>query len=139
VPANLKDGQPHLIRARILGTTNELRNSPKPFQAVTCDGFLENVSASEIVGWAVDRARLDASVDVEILDGTNLLATVKADLYREDLKKSGLGNGQHKFRLIVPASLKDGQPHAIHARLADTKIELRNSPKTLVAPPPRKP
>jgi hypothetical protein len=149
IPDSLKDGKPHLMRARIAGTTNELRNSPKTFpstqaiqpnQPAVFEGFLEHVSATEVIGWAVDRSRPGEPVEVEILDGDKPLATVKADLYREDLKRAGLSDGRHQFRFAVPASLRDGQSHPIHVRFAGTKAELNKSPKNLEAPPPpRKP
>jgi hypothetical protein len=139
VPTKLKDGTPHLIHARIASTKTELGGSPQTLLASAHEGHLDLASGTEICGWAWNPAEPDASVDVEILDDQTLLATVKADIYRKDLEKAGFGDGKHAFRMVVPAGLKDGKPHPIRARVAATKTELRNSPKTVLLsfPPTR--
>ena len=109
------------------------RRSAKP-AAPSHEGHLERVSNTEIVGWAWERAKPDAPVEVELLDDNVPIAVVKADGYRVDLAKAGLGNGKHKFRHAVPARLKDGKPHFITARIVGTKIALQNGPQVLLVP-----
>jgi hypothetical protein len=67
------------------------------------------------------------------MTGTKLLATVKADLFRQDLLNIGRGNGSHGFVYPTPTSLKDGQPHTITVRFAGTTRALSSAPKTLNA------
>src|SRR5207249_4043766 len=80
---------------------------------------LDLADCRRIAGWAWARAQPAAPIQVEILDGETRLGTVTADMHRDDLAKNGKGNGNHGFSLVVPPSLKDGQPHAISARVAD--------------------
>ena len=92
-------------------------------------GFLEAVNDTQIVGWAWDRNRPDEAVTVNILDGKRLLESVKADGLRRDLVDAKCGTGKYGFLVSMPASMKDGQLHEIHAVVADTNFELEHSPK----------
>ncbi len=139
-PDSLKDGKLHLVSARITHSKAELTNSPVAFSfraAKPALGRLESVTASEISGWAWNPAEPDSSVTVEILEGDSLLATAKADIYREDLKRGGSGNGQHRFRVQLPAVLKDGKSHLIRAQIVGSKAELANSPLQVTIPTPK--
>ena len=94
-------------------------------------GCLDIVSADVISGWAMDGTKPTSPVPVDVYDRDTLLASVPARDFRKDLLDRGRGDGNHAFRLATPASLKDGQPHTIHAKCAG--VELRSSPKTLPA------
>jgi hypothetical protein len=93
-------------------------------------GVLETAHDSLISGWAWRTDDPDDPVDVELLDGQTLIATVKADHFRQDLLDSKIGNGKHSFEFPTPESLKDGKPHEIHARIAGTGFVLKDSPKS---------
>jgi hypothetical protein len=101
-------------------------------------GFLEAVHNSQIIGWAWDRNRPEEPVSVTILDGTKVLTSVKADLPRKDLLDGKVGTGNYGFAVPTPATLKDGQPHEIHAIVSGTDFELKNSPKRYKSPPAKK-
>ena len=94
-------------------------------------GSLDVVNANVIAGWAMDGKKPTSPVTVDIYDGDTLLASVPARDFRKDLLDRGRGDGNHGFRLATPASLKDGQPHTIHAKCGG--VELLSSPKTLPA------
>ena len=94
-------------------------------------GHLDFVNADVIAGWAMDGTKPTSPVTVDIYDGATLLASVPARDFRKDLLDRGRGDGKHAFRLATPASLKDGQPHTIHAKCAG--VELWSSPKTFPA------
>jgi hypothetical protein len=93
-------------------------------------GWLDGVTAEVIGGWAWDGNKPDSPVEVDIFDGDKKLATVVADVFREDLLKEKIGNGKHGFTYPTPGSLKDGKTHTIRARIAGTDTELTGSPKT---------
>jgi hypothetical protein len=97
-------------------------------------GHHDVTNNKEIYGWAWDATQPDTAISVDIYDGDNLLATVKADVFRKDLIKKGNG-GKHGFRHYTPASLRDGKPHSIRVRFAGTNIDLRNSPKLVTLLP----
>jgi hypothetical protein len=92
-------------------------------------GFLEAAHNAAIIGWAFDRNRPDEPVSVTILDGDKVLTSVQADVFRKDLLDGKIGTGKHGFAVPMPASLKDGKPHEIHAVVSGTNVELKNSPR----------
>ena len=100
-------------------------------------GFLERVGCERIDGWAWDEQQPDTPIAVEIYDGATLLMTVTADRLRSDLVAARKGNGRHSFVVTTPPSLKDGQTHEIHAKIAEWGIELERSPQSLQCPDAR--
>jgi len=99
----------------------------------TFDGFHESADLTSICGWAWDSTRPDTPIDVDIYDGETHLAIVPANLFREDLLQSGIGNGIHSFIYAVPMRLRDGQPHTIRVMVAGTAIPLRRTPQQINA------
>ena len=98
---------------------------PSPF-----DGFLEAVNNAEIVGWVWRKDDPGQTLEVEIFDGDTSLGKVRADVARADLQSAGIGDGQHGFRMEMPAEIRDGQPHRIAVRVTGAAWELHKSPKT---------
>jgi hypothetical protein len=101
----------------------------------TSEGNLELVDDRAILGWAWDSARPNAAVSVDIFDGDDLLATVRADLYRQDLVNAGKGDGRHGFIYPVPETLRDGRTHRIRVRVTGTRTNLHGTPQTMGTPP----
>jgi hypothetical protein len=91
---------------------------------------LDVVNERFIAGWVWNRQEPARSVEISIYDGDKLLATIPADLKRDDLQKQGIGNGHNGFRFPAPASLRDGQKHTICVRVAATQEGLNGSPKS---------
>jgi hypothetical protein len=97
------------------------------------EGFLDRVDYEAIGGWAYDVRQRDRPLDIEIYIGEVMLARVSADGLRRDLLMAGKGNGRHSFILPTPSGLRDGKPHSIRARVADSRFELDYSPSTMKA------
>jgi glucose/arabinose dehydrogenase len=94
-------------------------------------GFLDAAGCGIITGWAWDANQPNSSISVDIYDGTSLIATVPANVFREDLVNAGIGNGFHGFSFTVPQTLKNGMAHTIRARFPGTSTQLGNSPRTI--------
>ena len=58
-------------------------------------GRLEQVTRTLIAGWAMDPAAPGAPVTLELLIDDAAEGTLPARLYREDLEKAGIGDGNH--------------------------------------------
>jgi len=147
-PDRLKDGQPHTISVKYGDTNINLWNSP--FNSVSCvvpvppnyEGYLDLVDCGSIQGWAADRNQLNSSITVSIYEGGTLLATIPADKSRPDVGSYLGDNGMHGFNIPFPDRLKDGQPHIISAKYANTGTNLKGSPfssASCSAPPPPPP
>ncbi|MFC5409087.1 family 78 glycoside hydrolase catalytic domain [Larkinella bovis] len=99
------------------------------------DGYLDQVRCDSITGWAWNRDKPNLAIPVDFLAGptletASLIGTTSADIYRQDLKNAGKGNGAHGYRFKVPERIKDNQTHTIWGR-ADGLFVLKWSPKTL--------
>jgi Dolichyl-phosphate-mannose-protein mannosyltransferase len=94
-------------------------------------GFHDVADCRVIYGWAWDANQPNNLIDVDIYDGTTLLATISANVFRPDLLQAGVGNGYHSFTYPVDGLLKNGQPHLIRVKFAGTNIDLTNTPRTI--------
>jgi hypothetical protein len=95
------------------------------------EGYLDGADCMTIVGWAWDKNRPNTPVSVDIYDGSTRLATIVADIFRQDLLNARIGNGYHGFSYRLPSGLKDGQPRSILVRYSGTGINLGNSPRSI--------
>src|SRR6185369_8445214 len=71
--------------------------------------------------------------NVDLYDGTTLLATVPANGFRQDLKNAGIGNGSHGFSYTSP-SLYSGSQHSFTVRIAGSSVVLAGSQKSVGCP-----
>ncbi|HEY6347778.1 MAG TPA: VCBS repeat-containing protein [Candidatus Angelobacter sp.] len=94
-------------------------------------GYLDQADCTGIAGWAWNSAQNSSFINVDLYDGSTLLATVPTSLFRPDLPNAGIGNGYHAFYLASPAGLQDGSVHTISAKFGGTGISLSTSPKKL--------
>jgi len=94
-------------------------------------GYLDVANCSVIGGWAWNSSLPNSPINVDLYDGSALLTTVSANLFRSDLPGAGIGNGYHAFSFAPPASLWDGKTHTIAAKFGGTSISLSTSPKPL--------
>lgn len=76
-----------------------------PMKAVAYIGFVEQVSAGELAGWALDRSDLSKRTRIRVTSNGRLLGSVHCDLFREDLLKSGAGDGRYGFRIPFDPSV----------------------------------
>lgn len=89
-------------------------------------GFLDSVTCSVVRGWAWDANQPGASLSIDILDGTTLLATVAANQYRQDLANAGIGNGYHAFTWSPPGAFTTNR--SLTARVSGSSYTLVGSP-----------
>jgi hypothetical protein len=60
-------------------------------------GYFDSAGADAICGWLCRRSDLMAVVRLDVVRDGRVLATVAADMLREDLRKHGIGTGEHGF------------------------------------------
>jgi MYXO-CTERM domain-containing protein len=107
-------------------------------------GFLDEVSCTQVRGWAFDEDSGAAPINAYIsfnapLGDPNAVAlTTLASQQRDDLC-GPLGSCEHGFTTGVPRSLLDNQPHPVHGYAVDPQadpVQLGGSPAQLLCPPP---
>lgn len=96
------------------------------------DGYIYGADCGTFRGWAWDKNKINTPISVQILDGPNVIATIQADVFRQDLQTSGKGNGKHAFLFAIPESVKNNQPHFLSARITEGSFILKDSPKALI-------
>ena len=132
-PPALKNGAPHFITVRFSGTNTLLANTGRPVQCSEAPSFFgrhDGQGCNAIEGWAWDANDPNGTVNADIYDGTTLIGTVAATLYRQDLADA-VSSPYHGFIFKTPASLKDGQPHTITIKFGGTNTNLPlNTPRT---------
>ncbi|MDR3522013.1 MAG: Hint domain-containing protein [Acidocella sp.] len=97
-------------------------------------GYIDDLEAERIYGWAWMPEFPHEPVELEILDGDGVIAHVIADRFRPDLVKAGIGDGRHGFEVIFAGGLS-AAPHEIHVRQAGGGAALGRSPMILSARP----
>ena len=100
---------------------------PPPRYEITMD----IVDSERIHGWAWDANNPDRAVRLVIYDGNDIIATVAADDFRQDLFDAGKGNGRHAFDVPFPDELCDGREHLIHAQIAGEPPILDLAPRSV--------
>ncbi len=91
-------------------------------------GYLEFIESCSIVGWVANKTMDEDRLEVEILADGYPILHVKADNFRDDLKKAGYGDGKHGFNAMLPEFLFDGKEHVIEVREVSSGYQLHGSP-----------
>jgi|GEM_PF-1859076 len=132
-PASLKNGAVHTINLKFSGTNTLLSNTGRTIQCsqpASLWGRHDGQGCNAIEGWAWDANDPNGTVNVDIYDGSTLISTVAATLYRQDLADV-FGSPYHGFIFHTPSSLRDGQPHTITVKFGGTNTNLPlDTPRT---------
>jgi hypothetical protein len=131
LPLSAQNGQSQSISARISPSGPVLPGSPKTVSCAQPGGFLDQATCTMISGWAWDYNTPSISVNVDILSGSTVVATVPANEYRPDLYEGGIGTGYYGFSYTPGPALLNGQTQSISARVSQTTFILGDSPKSL--------
>jgi muconolactone delta-isomerase len=103
---------------------------------VPIEGYFRQVSETSIRGWCWDTARPDETLDVRIQVGDRVIACTKANLLRQDLLTSGIGNGHYGFRCDLPVELREDEKLGlrVHAVSSEGQSALRRLKSPIEAP-----
>ncbi len=91
-------------------------------------GNLDRVSHAEISGWVWDSSDPDKPVDVEIMDGAEVVLRVTADQSRPDLAEACMGHGNHGFTIQNLNGVFPLSRHRVRVRRASDGLDLPKSP-----------
>ncbi|RRB06636.1 putative Ig domain-containing protein [Larkinella rosea] len=104
------------------------------------DGYLDKLDCGGIRGWVWDRNKPNTPLTVEFYTESSpgnvtVLGSTLANIYRQDLKDAGKGNGAHAYNFTPPGSVTNGT--AIRARVLGSSYLLKGSPKAFQCAPAR--
>lgn len=94
-------------------------------QHLACEGYLDYVEGSRVVGWAYDPKLPDRRLTIEITRGAERQRAV-ADIAREDLRIAQKGDGKHGFVADFTAPFNGSDD--VRAHIIETEQELIGSP-----------
>ena len=103
-----RSGPPRLVRRLRALARRAGQAALKLAGRAPIEGFVDGEAAGEIRGWALDPSRPGRRVHVVAVCAGQVVAEALADLSRMDLVQDGRGDGQHGFRLRLPAAVLDG-------------------------------
>lgn len=98
---------------------------------MSLNGYVDALRETDIAGWAADDADLARQVSVEILVNGVVVATLRCSMFREDLRKAGLGDGCKAFHFDPRGYLCAGV-NAVEVRHAGTGARLVNGSGNLI-------
>ncbi len=93
-------------------------------------GYVEAVTTDRMLGWAWAPRAPELRAAVELRLGDEVVARATANQSREDLARSGIGDGCHAFELAIPESVRGRAGElAVFARAGDGEaVPLRAPP-----------
>ncbi|RRB18008.1 hypothetical protein EHT87_06970 [Larkinella knui] len=96
------------------------------------EGYLDKLDCGGIRGWVWDRNKANTPLTVEFYTESSpgnitVLGSTLANIYRQDLKDAGKGNGAHAYNFTAPAGLTNGT--LVLARILGSTYLLKGSPK----------
>lgn len=83
-------------------------------------GYVDILTESCISGWAADESDFGRQVFVDVLVNNLLIASIRAGVFRPDLRQAGIGDGCKSFQLDARPYLQPG-PNEIEVRHAGTE------------------
>ncbi len=90
--------------------------APKPLAvAPAIAGYIDAAKGLKVSGWAWNRADPAAVLEIEIRRDGEVAARGRADKFRADLEKAGVGDGRHAFEVMLETPITPGEGHAIEA------------------------
>jgi hypothetical protein len=139
-PEILKNGQARQLKVRVKNGNYTLIGGPK---TITCTaalpalyaGNFEAASCTTLKGWVWDKNYPNNVATVELVEGTTVLLTATANVFRQDLVNAGIGTGKYGFTMTLPASLKNNVAHKLSVRVKNGNFTLSNSPRTVTCSP----
>jgi len=152
-PDAVKNGQNQTLSIRVAGTGYIMANSPRTINCAgtgsgtggntggtggtptgNYEGHFDYADCGSVGGWVYDLNGPNTHLNIELVDGSTVVATGTAANFRQDLLNAGKGNGEHGFGLTLPASLKNGQNHILSIRVSNGSYVLSESPRTINCP-----
>ncbi len=119
-PVAFKTNTQHTVSLKIGGTSIPIGGTiDLTCPAPSFGGNLDAADCTQIAGWAWDANEPNDAIDVDIYDGTTLLATIAAGTFRQDLLNAGIGNGDHGFTYST-LSIYTGSAHSISVHYGGT-------------------
>lgn len=78
-------------------------------------GYIDAAKGLKVSGWAWNRADPAAVLEIEVRRDGQVAARGRADKFRADLEKAGVGDGRHAFEIALETPIVPGDGQTIEA------------------------
>jgi pyruvate-formate lyase-activating enzyme len=96
-------------------------------------GFVDEISATHVIGWVRDRldplTRVSVEIAITTADAGRVIATGRADQFYPGLQDSGFGDSKYGFKIPLPASLTAEDRANLTVRPVESETPLGRAPK----------
>jgi GT2 family glycosyltransferase len=125
------------IAVRLAGPGMALAGSPLIIDPVPgLSGCFDTIHGMSAHGWALNRARPDVPVEVEVVGpGGEILGAAPANQFRGDLLDAGLNGGHCAFKIDISAHFDRLMDQDLLVRIAGTNQILPGSPQRISTNP----
>lgn len=90
------------------------------------NGYIERIRGGVLLGWAAHESN-DSPVPIKVMAGTKEIGQGIADVEREDLKKAGIHQGKHGFRIELTDEIELQDSFEIVLVHAETHAPVKHS------------
>lgn len=94
---------------------------------MTINGNIDACVSGRLHGWVICRETPETRLELEVMCCGQLMGQCRADLYREDLKLAGLGDGRYGYSFNLPSELPPAALRSIRLRLKGSSAFLLQS------------
>jgi RHS repeat-associated protein len=133
-PAAAKTGTAQTVTVDLAGTTTAIGSRTVTCAAPAFGGSFGEADCNQLAGWVWDANQPNSPIDVDVYDGSTLIATFLAGAFRQDLFNAGIGNGDHGFFIPTPASVKTGAAHSVTIKIGGTQTVIGTRSLTCASP-----
>ncbi|MEI6713355.1 MAG: D-alanyl-lipoteichoic acid biosynthesis protein DltB [Verrucomicrobiota bacterium] len=117
----------HVIAFGLLIFSGRLTPPPPP----AVDWQVEKIDGHEVIGYMWDASTPSKALRVDLIVDEATLVLGTANIYRQELRDRGYGDGKHGFRFELPWWVRDGRPHTVEIREAVTGKPLKGYPQSM--------
>ena len=94
-------------------------------------GVIEKLDVNQVLGWAIDLDRPDIPLHIDIKANGVTIGSGIADIVRQDLRRAGVGHGNHGFCITVDIPFYSGQQIQLELYTVSAGVAIAASPFTL--------
>jgi len=101
----------------------------KKAKFVSVKGHVDSCKQNMIFGWAADLENDDKQFDIVLYIDGKRVTSCKANIFREDLQRKGIGHGYYGFEAEIPVEWCDGNEHLVQIGLGDNTPIVSGTPQ----------
>jgi pyruvate-formate lyase-activating enzyme len=128
-----RGAEPLDLAPNLITSFSHAQPAAEPAVTQGLQGYVDEISASEVTGWVRDlrdqNRRIAVEVAIAMPEETRVIARGRADLFYQALQSSGFGDSKYGFKIALPAALSTVERARLVVRPADVETPLTRAPR----------